>query len=419
MLSGPCFGEKGKADTTTALEALGQYQQGKLDWKTVHNLMTITEPTCGSCNFYGTANTMSCTAEALGMVLPDGGCIPAVYSERLRCAKRTGMKIMELVEKKICPRDIVTKDAIENAIAYVMATGGSTNAALHLPAIAHAAGLSPQWVLETIDHFSDKIPHIAKINPASADYDMQDFYYSGGVPRVMEYLREHIHLDVLTCTGKTMGENIAEHNYMYGESNDNVIRPFDKPFSTLGGLAILRGNLAPGSGVAKPAAIEEEVRCFTGEAICFDSEEDCNKALEELRIKPGHVVVIRYEGPRGGPGMREMARPMKLMHGQGLALSTALITDGRFSGTNNGCFVGHISPEAAEGGPIALVQDGDRITIDVYKKELTLHVSDEELARRREKWSYTPKPLSGYLARYAALATSAANGGVLDLEGVK
>ena len=200
---------------------------------------------------------------------------------------------------------------------------------------------------------------------------------------------------------------------MYGHCNDEIIRPFDRPFSTLGGVAIMRGNVCPDTGVAKPAAIDESVRRFTGEAICFDSEEECSKALEELRIKPGHVVVIRYEGPKGGPGMREMYRPMKIMHGQGLATSTALITDGRFSGTNNGCFVGHISPEAAEGGNIALIKDGDKITIDVYKKEVTLHVSEEELAKRRAEWHYTPKSTEGYLARYSALASSAATGGVM------
>ncbi|MGI6584896.1 MAG: dihydroxy-acid dehydratase [Lutisporaceae bacterium] len=378
------------------------------------NLELVTQPTCGSCNFYGTANTMSCAAEALGMVLPDGGAIPAVYNERMRCAKRSGEKIMELVERNIRPSDIVTMKSIQNTISYLMATGGSTNAVLHLCAVAYEMGIDTDLIMQEFDRQSTQIPHIARINPASNIYDMEDFYKSGGVPRVMEYLKDHINLDVMTVTGKTLGENINQHSYLYSDCNDEVIRPFDRPFDTLGGLAIMRGNLAPDTGVAKPAAIAEEVRRFTGNAICFDSEEDCEKALMELKIKPGHVVVIRYEGPKGGPGMREMYRPLKLMNGQGLALTTALITDGRFSGTNNGCFVGHISPEAAEGGPIALIRDGDKITIDVYKKELTLHVSDEELACRRAQWSYTPKKLTGYLARYAAMARSADKGGVLD-----
>ena len=414
MLSGPAYGEKTKADSTTVSETYGKYQKGEATWQEVLNLQTITQPTCGSCNFYGTANTMCCTAEALGMTLPDGGSIPAVYNERLRCAKRSGEAVVALVKKNIRPKNIVTKQSLQNAIKYVMATGGSTNAVLHLPAIGYEAGIDPKWTMAEFDRQSDVIPHLAKINPASNDYDMVDYYQSGGVMRVLEMMKDHIDTSVMTVTGKTIAENIASHSYLYGPNNENVIRPYDNPFDTLGGLAILRGNLAPETGVAKPAAIEPEVRRFTGEAICFNSQEECEKALEELRIKPGHVVVIRYEGPKGGPGMREMYRPMKLMHGQGLALSTALITDGRFSGTNNGCFVGHISPEAAEGGPIALVQDGDKITVDVYKKEITLHVSEEELEKRRAQWHYTPKVEDGYLARYAALARSAAMGGILD-----
>ena len=414
MLSGPAYGEKTKADSTTVAETYGKYQKGLAKWEEVLNLQKITQPTCGSCNFYGTANTMSCTAEALGLVLPGGGAIPAVYNERLRSAKKTGEKIVELVSKNIRPKDIVTKKAIQNAISYVMATGGSTNAVLHISAIGYEAGIDPTWTMQEFDRISGIIPHMAKINPASNDYDMEDFYRAGGVERVMEYLKDHINTDVMTVSGTTLGENIENTNYMYGPCNDNVIRHFENPFSTLGGVAIMRGNLAPDTGVAKPAAIAEEVRRFTGEAICFNSEEECSLALEQLKIKPGHVVVIRYEGPKGGPGMREMYRPMKLMNGQGLATSTALITDGRFSGTNNGCFVGHISPEAAEGGPIAFVQDGDKITIDVYKKEVTLHVSDEELAKRKAQWKYEPKVQSGYLARYAAQASSAATGGVLD-----
>jgi len=414
MLGGPAFGRKAKADGTAITEAIGMYQVGKITWQDVMNLTQVCQPTCGSCSFYGTANTMCCAAEALGMVLPGGGCIPAVYAERLRSAKKSGEKVMEMVRNNVRPRDIINFKSIQNTISYLLASGGSSNAVLHFCALAYEIGINPDDIIAEFDRQSNLIPHIARMNPASVTYDMEDFYKSGGVPRVMEYLKEKLNLDVVTCTGKTLGENIENTIYLYSELNDEVIRPLDRPFSNLGGIAIMRGNLAPDTGVAKPAAIAEEVRRFTGEAICFDSEEECHKALEELRVKPGHVVVIRYEGPKGGPGMREMYKPLKLMNGQGLALTTALITDGRFSGTNNGCFVGHISPEAADGGPIALVHDGDKITIDVYKKEITLHVSDEELAKRRAEWTYKPKELTGYLARYAVMASSANKGGVLD-----
>lgn len=414
MLGGPAFGEKAKADETTITEAMGMCQAGKLSWQEVMNLSEVCQPTCGSCSFYGTANTMSCPAEALGMTVPNAGSVPAVYSERQKCAKRSGELIMSLVKNNIRPKDIITFSSIQNTISYLMASGGSTNAVIHFCAIAHEIGIDTSLVMREFDLQSTRIPHIAKINPASNDYDMEDFYRSGGVYRVMENLKSHLDLNVMTVTGKTLGENLQEHIYLYSTCNEEVIRPLDKPFSSLGGLAIMRGNLAPDTGVAKPAAIVEEVRVFTGEAICFDSEEDCTLALENLQIKPGQVVVIRYEGPRGGPGMREMYKPMKLMHGQGLSTATALITDGRFSGTNNGCFVGHISPEAAVGGPIALVENGDLITIDVYKKELTLHVDEKELAKRKERWYYTPKKLQGYLARYAFLAQSADKGGVLS-----
>ena len=419
MLGGPAFGSKRRADGTAVVEAEGMCQAGKLSKEEVLRLARVCEPTCGSCSYYGTANTMCCAAEVLGMVLPDGAAIPAVYAERMRCGKWTGEKIMELVERDIRPRDILTFPALQNGIRYLMASGGSTNAVIHFCAIAHELGIAPSVMMQEFDEASDMIPHIARINPATDLYDMEDFYKSGGVQRVLENIREYLNLDVMTGTGKTLRENMSAHTYLYGDCNEEVIRPIDRPFSRLGGLAIIKGNLAPDSAVAKPAAIAEESRVFTGKAICFDSEEECIEALKQLRIKPGHVVVIRYEGPKGGPGMREMSDPMKLLVGQGLALSTALITDGRFSGTNNGCFVGHISPEAAAGGPIALVRDGDCITIDVYKKKLTLHVSEEELKIRRRQWKYTPpKGVSGYLARYAALTTSADKGGVLDWEGI-
>ena len=414
MLGGPAFGRKAKADGTAITEALGMYQAGTIQWQDVMNLTQVCQPTCGSCSFYGTANTMCCAAEALGMVLPNGGCIPAVYAERFHSAKLSGIKIMELVKKNIRPTDVITFPAIQNAISYLMASGGSTNAVLHLCALAYELGMDTDTIIEEFDRQSNRIPCIARMNPSSATYDMELVIQTGGVPRVMEALQKDLNLYALTCTGKTLGENIRDHIYLYPSCDNNVIRPVDQPFSTLGGIAIMRGNLAPNTGVAKPAAIAEQVRRFSGEAICFDSEEACQKALEELRIKPGHVVVIRYEGPKGGPGMREMYKPLKLMNGQGLALTTALITDGRFSGTNNGCFVGHISPEAAEGGPIALVQDGDRISIDTYTKQITLHVSDEELKRRRAQWSYQPPKLTRYLAKYGCMASAPNKGGVLD-----
>jgi len=413
MLSGIAFGEKSKADMSTVAEAYGMHQVGKITKEDLHNLAKVCAPTCGSCQFYGTANTMCCTAEALGMVLPGAAAIPAVYSERFRAAQSSGEKIVDLVIKGIKPTDIITFEGIRNAIRYVMASGGSTNAVIHLCAIGHLVGIDTDEIMKEFDKQSSIVPHIAKINPASNDYDMEDFYKAGGVPRVMEHLKGLLDLDAMTVSGKTMGENIDKYVYAY-DANDDMIRTLDNPHSTLGGLAIMRGNLAPDTGVAKPAAIAEEVRQFTGEAICFDSEEESIKALEEKKVKPGHVVVIRYEGPKGGPGMREMAVTMKIMHGQGLAKSAALITDGRFSGTNNGCFVGHISPEAAAGGPIALVKDGDKITIDVINKQLTLHVSDDELAKRKSEWKYKPKDLSGYLAVYSKLASSADKGGVIE-----
>lgn len=414
MLSGPAFGAKKKADASACTEAFGMYQVGKATMDDVRRLGYVTQPTCGSCNFYGTANTMCCMAEALGMTLPDAGTAPAVFNHRLRLATYTGEKIMELVKKDIRPRDIMTYSAVQNAIKYVLASGGSTNAVIHLCALGYELGFDTNQILKEIDKQSYDIPQIAKINPSSYDHDMEDFYKAGGVVRVMEMLKDKLDLDVMTVTAKTLRENLEEHLYLYGERDDEVIRPLGRPFSTLAGLAIMHGNLAPDTGVAKPAGIKEEVRHFTGTAICFNSQEECDEALAEHKVKPGHVVVIRYEGPKGGPGMREMYRPMKLLYGQGLDTSTALITDGRFSGTNNGCFVGHISPEAAVGGPIALVQDGDKITVDVNTRELTLHVSEEELAERRKNWHYEPKKTTGYLRIFQTLAKSADKGAIID-----
>ena len=388
------------------------YQTGHASYEDLQNLTTVACPTCGSCQFMGTANTMCAEAEALGMSLTGSAFIPAFYNERLRSALQSGEKIVELVKRGITARQIMTMDAIRNAIRILMAVGGSTNAVIHTCALAWELGIDPALIMDEFEHISNEIPHIAKISPASVVYDSEDLYKAGGIPEVMKIIKDSLALDVMTVTGQTLGANLEHYKNCYAP-NPEIIRPLDNPHSTLGGLAIMRGNLAPDTGVAKPAAIAEEARHFTGTAICFDSEEECTEAIRQRRIKAGHVVIIRYEGPKGGPGMREMYQPLKMLYGQGLNKTTAVVTDGRFSGTNNGCFVGHVSPEAAAGGPIALVRDGDQINIDVYKKELTLHVSDEELARRKAEWTYEPKPASGYLKRYSRLAASADKGGVL------
>lgn len=416
-LSGPPFGKKLKGDCTCITEAMGMEQAGIISHEELQKLARLTDPTCGSCQFMGTANTMCCFAEALGMCLPGAALIPAVYAERFRCAFQSGEQIMRLVNLGIRPRDIMTMPAIQNTIKVLMAVGGSTNSVIHMCAIAYELGYDPAVIMEEFDRISDEIPHIASVNPASYLYDCEDFYKAGGIPEVMKKLRVDLDLSVMTVTGRTMEENIDGYINLY-PGNSDLIRSLDNPHTTLGGIAILRGNLAPETGVSKPAAIHESVRRFTGRAVCFNSQEDCVKALEQRRIQKGDVVVIRYEGPKGGPGMREMYAPLKMLNGQGLALDTALVTDGRVSGTNNGCYVVHVSPEAAVGGPIALVENGDIITIDVLEKKLELHVSDEELARRRAEWHYQPKKVSGYLARYAALAASGSQGCVLDWKGI-
>jgi len=413
MLSGVPFGDYPKTDATFPAEAMGMYQAGKLTMEEVDDLVETCVPSGGSGQFYGTANTMGCLAEALGLSLPGSSAIPAPYVERERVAVRTGEAIMELVRRKITGRQIITMESIENAIIFMLASGGSTNSVIHLCALAHELGIDSDEVIKAYEKYADKVPLLAKIYPASHDYDMEDFFRAGGVHAVFKELKSMLHLDCMTVTGKTVGENIEEFRSKY-VPNPDMIRSLDNPHSTLPGLVIMRGNLAPDTGVAKPAGIAEEVRKFTGTAVCFDNEEACLDAISNRKIKAGDVIVVRYEGPRGGPGMREMFRAMKLLHGQGLDKSTALITDGRFSGTNNGCFVGHISPEAAVGGPIALVKDGDQITIDVYEHLLHLHVSDEELAKRRAEWKYEPQKLGGYLGRYVKMASSASKGAVLD-----
>lgn len=412
-LSAPPFGKKVRSDTTSISEGLGKYSKGEITLEELQDLTTVCAPSCGSCQFMGTANTMSVLGEALGLGLTGSGLIPAVYNERRRCAFRSGEKAVELVKRGITARQIMSWDAIENAIMVLMAVGGSTNAVIHTCAVAHELGFDTAKVMETFDKYSEIVPHIAAVDPASLIYDCEDLYKAGGIPEVMKQMTSVLHLDVMTAEGRALGENLKAFRNMY-PANPDLIRTMDNPHSTLGGLAIMRGNIAPDTGVAKPAAIAPEVRQFTGTAICFDGEHDCVEAIKAHKIKPGHVIVVRYEGPKGGPGMREMYLPMKLLNGQGLGTSTALITDGRFSGTNNGCFVGHISPEAAAGGPIALIRDGDQIRVDVINKRLDVLVSDEELASRRAEWKAPePKRFGGYLDRYARLVSSAAEGAVL------
>jgi len=412
MLSGPGFADRKASDSTSCSEAAGQELVGGMSRADVAKLSELCVPTFGSCQFMGTANSMCCIAEALGMILPGGALIPAFFNERLRSAMSSGESIVRLVEAGITSRKIITRNSLANAIMLMMAVGGSTNCVIHSCAIAHEIGIDAREILECFDKCSESIPLLTKINPATDEYDAMDLYYAGGVPAVMRNLRQMLHLDELTVSGKTLGDNLEAFANPYPD-NPDLIRTMDDPHRTSGGLAIMRGNLCPDTAVSKPAAISPELRRFTGTALCFNSEDECVAAIESCRIAPGSVIVIRYEGPKGGPGMKELYKPMKLLVGQGLAKTTALITDGRFSGTNSGCFVGHISPEAAAGGPLALVRDGDPITIDVNEKTLTLHADDRELARRRAEWSYMPKKLSGYLARYAAQVTSADRGGVL------
>lgn len=412
MLSGPAFGAKKKSDSTSFTEGYGMYQTGKATYEELMKLATVSCPTIGSCQHMATANTMCCMAEALGLSLPGSAAIPAVFNERTRAAFKTGEAIVDLVKKGITSRAIITEDAIENAIMLLLATGGSTNAVIHTCAIAHEIGMDTAKVMDLFDKYGQSIPLIARINPSSLEYDALDFYQAGGVPEVMKQMSTILNNNCLTVTGKTIKENINAYRSLYPQ-NPEVITSLDKPFSTLPGLTIMRGNLAPATAVAKPAAIAEEVRQFKGTAICFDSENACSEAIGRHLVKPGNVVVIRYEGPKGAPGMPEMFKPLKLLYGQGLNKSTALITDGRFSGTNNGCFVGHISPEAAAGGPIALIQDGDEIIIDVINKKLELLISDAEMEIRKAEFTYTQPKTDGYLKRYAKNVQSANHGGII------
>jgi len=407
-MEGGCEFDERAADGTSLTEGFGMLKAGKIDGEAYHRLEDCAMPTCGSCSFLGTANSMCCVAEAMGMSLPGTATIPATHAARLRTAQVAGRQIVALVEQGITARQIINSRGIENAIRVSTAIGGSTNVALHIPAIGYEADCC-EITMDFFEAVCRSTPHIARMNPAAAP-NVPDFHSVGGVPAVMREILPLLHGDALTVTGKSVTENVAAAQV----HDRHIIRTLDDPWSREGGLAVLRGNLAPNTAVTKPAAIVPEMHVFAGQARCFDSEEAANGAILEGRIREGDVIVIRYEGPKGGPGMREMYTAMKLLYGRGLALKTAVVTDGRFSGTNNGCFVGHISPEAAEGGPIALVKDGDAITIDIPNRRLELHVPDGEIETRLSAWVRpAPKFKSGYLALYARLAESADKGAII------
>ncbi|MCD8197407.1 MAG: dihydroxy-acid dehydratase [Lachnospiraceae bacterium] len=410
MLGGIEFDGR-KSDLTSISEALGMLKAGEITQPEYDALENTACPGCGSCSFLGTANTMCCLAEALGMMLPGSALIPAPYAARLRSSFESGRAIVELCKKGITSRQIITEAALSNAITMTMAICGSTNAVLHLSAIANEAELNIN-VLEKFEELNKTTPQIARVNPA-AKPDMEAFHRAGGIPRVMQRLGNLLDTSVMTVTGKTMQENLDSYQFEYPE-NPDIIRTVDAPFAATGGIAVLHGNLCPDTAVSKPGAIDPSMRRFIGKARCYNSEEEAEQAILNGVVKAGDVVVIRYEGPKGGPGMREMFKAMKYIYGVGLSKSTALITDGRFSGTNNGCFVGHISPEAAEGGPLAIVQDGDEILIDVNEGILELHVSDEEINERYKHLKMPEKYIpAGYLRLYAKSASSADQGAII------
>lgn len=412
MLGGAIFDNR-KSDVNSNVEGLGMLTVGKTTQKELDILEETCCPTCGSCSFLGTANSMNCIAEALGMSLTGAALVPAVHNDRRRLAYDSGKIIVELVKKGISADKIITKESILNAIKVCIAIGGSTNVVMHLIAIAYEAGIDLD-VLSEFDKLSREIPFIAKVNPASK-YNIEDFWMAGGIPRVMTNLKKVLDTNVMTVSGQTLSQNLDSYIYKYPK-NDEVIKTMENPFSQSGAVAVMKGNLCPNTGISKPGAISKEVQYFKGKAIVFDCEEDANKAILSGKVQSGHVVVIRYEGPKGGPGMREMYTALKYLYGKGLQTSTALITDGRFSGTNNGCFVGHISPEAQEGGPIAIVRDGDEIEIDIEKRQVNLLVSKEEIDKRLKEWKAPAlKYTKGYLSIYSKLARSGSEGAILKV----
>ena len=408
MLAGHVKGEK--RSLSSMFEAVGYYAAGTMTEEDVYDFECNACPTCGSCSGMYTANSMNCLTEVLGMGLKGNGTIPAVYSERLRLAKRAGMQVMELLKQNIRPRDIMTKEAFLNALTVDMALGCSTNSMLHLPAIAHEAGveLNP----EMANAISEKTPNLCHLAPAGYHY-IEELNEAGGVYAVMNELNKLglLHTECMTATGKTVGENIKG----CVNKNPEIIRPVENPYSKTGGIAVLKGNLAPDTAVVKRSAVVPEMQVHEGPARVFDCEEDAIEAIRGGKIVAGDVVVIRYEGPKGGPGMREMLNPTSAIAGMGLGSSVALITDGRFSGASRGASIGHVSPEAAEGGPIALVEEGDLIRINIPEHKLELAVSDEELARRKAAWTpREPKVTTGYLKRYAKMVSSANKGAILE-----
>ncbi len=410
MLAGHVCGKK--TSLSSMFEAVGSYAAGTMTEEDVLNFEQNACPTCGSCSGMYTANSMNCLTEALGMGLPGNGTIPAVYSERIRLAKHAGMAVMDMYNKGIKARDIMTKESIINALTVDMALGCSTNSMLHLPAIAHEIGFD--FDIKYANPISEKTPNLCHLAPAGHTY-MEDLNEAGGVYAVMKELADEglLNTDCMTVTGKTIGDAIANSV----NKNPEVIRTVDNAYSKTGGLAVLSGNLAPDGSVVKRSAVVEEMMVHEGPARVFDSEEDAIAAIKGGKIVPGDVVVIRYEGPKGGPGMREMLNPTSAIAGMGLGSSVALITDGRFSGASRGASIGHVSPEAAVGGPIALVEEGDIISIDIPALKIELKVSDEELAKRKENWTpREPKVTSGYLRRYASLVTSGNRGAILELK---
>ncbi len=409
MLAGHVKGQK--RSLSSMFEAVGTHAAGGMTDAELKEFEEKVCPTCGSCSGMYTANSMNCLTEALGMGLRGNGTIPAVYSDRIRLAKHAGMAVMELLKKDIRPRDIMTKDAILNALTVDMALGCSTNSMLHLPAIAHEVGFD--FDISFANEISEKTPNVCHLAPAGATY-MEDLNEAGGVYAVMKELADIglLHTDCMTVTGQTIGENIKDAV----NKNPEVIRPVENPYSKNGGLAVLKGNLAPDGSVVKRSAVVPEMMVHEGSARVFECEEDAIAAIKGGKIVAGDVVVIRYEGPKGGPGMREMLNPTSAIAGMGLGSSVALITDGRFSGASRGASIGHVSPEAAVGGPIALVEEGDIIAIDIPNMTLNVKVSDEELAARKAKWQpKEPKVTTGYLARYREMVTSGNRGAVLEM----
>jgi dihydroxy-acid dehydratase len=401
-----------KISLSSVFEGVGAYQAGKIDEKGLQELERYGCPTCGSCSGMFTANSMNCLAEALGLALPGNGTILAVDPARKELVRQSAKQLMYLIEHDIKPRDIVTEKAIDNAFALDMALGGSTNTVLHTLAIANEAGIN--YSLERINEIAARVPHLAKLAPAS-DVHIEDLHEAGGVSAVLHELAKKegtLHLDTLTVTGKTIGENIAGCEV----KDYNVIRPIDNPYSETGGLAVLFGNLAPDGAIIKTGGVQDGITRHEGPAIVFDSQEEALEGIASGKVKPGHVVVIRYEGPKGGPGMPEMLAPTSQIVGMGLGTKVALITDGRFSGASRGLSVGHVSPEAAEGGPIAFIEDGDIIEIDITNRTINAKLSDEEWEKRKANWKgFEPKVKTGYLARYSKLVTSASTGGIMKI----